>query len=365
MRDSVFSIVNLLIIGGGAFLLSIIINRFFLRFAHTLGIRNKNDVTIRWSLDSKPSLGGISFYIVFLVGFMFYAIYFGQEDVFKNESLLGLFYAVSIAFLLGLSDDAYDTKPLIKLLLQILCGLVLIKTGNGVNLFEHQWLNFIITILWVVGIMNSINMLDNMDGITTIISISIITAVIFILVPFSLNNNIDIFFLITALGSLFGFLAFNHPPAKMFMGDTGSQFLGVLLAYFSIKYLWNNGIEISNYSIFSNVTLVITAFSLPLMDTIIVSMNRILRGRSPMIGGKDHTTHHLVYKGFSEPSVFYIFTILGIISGMLTFIFQRYIPFNSYSYLVLWCYFIALFLLFFRLTRKQKSMVDKNEGKTD
>lgn len=364
MRESVFSIVNLLLIGGGAFLLSIIINRFFLRFAHTLGIRNKNDVTIRWSLTSKPSLGGISFYIVFLVGFMFYAIYFGQEDVFENESLLGLFYSVSVAFLLGLSDDAYDTKPVIKLLLQILCGVILIKTGNGVALFGNDWINYTITIFWVVGIMNSINMLDNMDGITTIISISIITAVIFILVPFSLNNNIDIFFLITALGSLFGFLAFNHPPAKMFMGDTGSQFLGVILAYFSIKYLWNNAVDTSNFSTFANVSLIVTAFSLPLIDTIIVSINRLLRGKSPMVGGKDHTTHHLVYKGFSESLVFYIFTLLGVTSGILTFIFQRYIPYNSYSYLVLWAYFFALFFFLFRLTRRQKSIID-SDGKTN
>ncbi len=358
MRDSFFSIINLLLIGGGAFLLAIIVNRFFLRFARTLGIRNKNDVTIRWSLTSKPSLGGISFYIIFLVGFVFYAIFFGQADVFKNQNLLGLFYAVTLAFLLGLSDDAYDTKPIIKLCLQILCGIILLKTDNSINLFEPNWVNYTLTILWVVGIMNSINMLDNMDGITTIISISIIISVIFILVPFSLKNNIDIFFLITSLGCLFGFLAFNHPPAKMFMGDTGSQFLGIFLAYFSIKYIWNNGINDANYSIFGNISLVLTAFSLPLIDTIIVSINRIINGKSPMVGGKDHTTHHLVYKGFSETAVFYIFTLLAIVSAILTFIFQRYIPYNSYSYVFLWIYFIVLFIMFFLLTRKQKSIID-------
>lgn len=344
-------------IGGGAFILSIVINRFFLKFAHTLGIRNKNNVTIRWSLASKPSLGGISFYLIFLGGFMFYAIFFGQVDVFKNQSLLGLFYAVSVAFLLGLSDDAYDTKPIVKLLLQIICGVILIRTGNAINIFDADYLNYIITVVWVVGIMNSINMLDNMDGITTITSISIITAIIFILVPFSLNNNIDIFFLMTILGCLFGFLAFNHPPAKMFMGDTGSQFLGVFLSYFSIKYLWNNGSELEVHSSFANVSLVLTAFSVPIMDTLTVSINRVLNKKSPLIGGKDHTTHHLVYKGFSEISVFYIYALLGIVSSILTFIFQKYIPYDSYTYFLLWAYFIALFLIFFRLTLKQKKLV--------
>ena len=357
MRDSLFSIGNLLLFGGGAFLLAIIINRFFLKFAHTLGIRNKNDVTIRWSLTSKPSLGGISFYLIFLGGFMFYAIFFGQADVFNNQNLLGLFYSVSVAFLLGLSDDAYDTKPIIKLGLQIVCGVILIRTGSAIEIFDNNYLNYTITILWVVGIMNSINMLDNMDGITTITSISIITAIIFILVPFSISNNIDIFFLITILGGLFGFLAFNHPPAKMFMGDTGSQFLGVFLSYFSIKYLWNNNIEIDAHSSLANISLVVAAFSVPLMDTLTVSINRILRKKSPLVGGKDHTTHHLVYKGFSEVSVFYIYALIGFVSGTLTFVFQRYIPYDSYSYILLWAYFLALFLIFFRLTRLQKDII--------
>lgn len=361
MRDSLFSIINLLLIGGGAFIMSIIINKFFLKFSRTLGIRNKNDVTIRWSLSSKPSLGGISFYLIFLVGFMCYALFFGQEDVFENSELIGMFFAVTVAFLLGLSDDAYDTKPVIKLSVQILCGVILVLTGNGIVLFQNEVFNNGITLLWVVGIMNSINMLDNMDGITTITSLSIITGIIFILVPFSINNNIDIFFLITIMGCLFGFLVFNHPPAKMFMGDTGSQFLGIFLAYFSIKYLWNNGVYAETYSIFSNVSLVITAFSVPIMDTLTVSVSRVLRKQSPLIGGKDHTTHHLVYKGLSETFVFYIFALMGLFSGILTFIFQRYIPYYSYSYFVLWVYFGVLFISFFRLTRKQKHYIKNGE----
>ncbi|MFK8045550.1 MAG: glycosyltransferase family 4 protein [Crocinitomicaceae bacterium] len=361
MRDSFFSIVNLMIVGGAAFLLSIIINRFFLKFAHSLGIRNKNDVTIRWSLTSKPSLGGISFYITFLVGFMFYAIFYGQADVFENKSLLGLFSAVTGAFLLGLSDDAYDTKPVIKLCVQIVCGIILAQTGVNIEIFNSNVLNYGLTVVWVVGIMNSINMLDNMDGITTVTSISVITSVVLILVPFSLENNIDIFILITALGSLFGFLAFNHPPAKMFMGDTGSQYLGVFLAYFSIKYLWNNNVADGEFSALTNIGLVLTGFCIPITDTLTVSINRILNKKSPFIGGKDHTTHHLVYKGFSETSVFYVFTLLGLVSTGLTFVFQRYIPVDSYSFLILFLYFFTVFILFFKLSRKQKHQVNNGD----
>ena len=361
MRESLFSIVNLAIICGAAFLIALLINAFFLKFARTLGIRNKNDVTIRWSHTSKPSLGGISFYIVFLISFMFYAIFFGKADVFENQSLLGLFYTVTLAFLLGLSDDAYNTRPLIKLILQISCGIILVVTDNSITIFNWDVLNTLMTVIWVVAIMNSINMLDNMDGITTITSISIITTIIFILIPFALKNNIDVFFLMTVLGCLLGFLVFNFPPAKIFMGDTGSQFLGVFLAYFSIKYLWNNGVNEGEFGVFSNISLVLVGFALPIMDTLIVSINRVARKQSPMVGGKDHTTHHLVYRGLSEKQVFYVFLFLGLVSSILTFVFQRYIPYYSISYSILWIYFAVVFGIFFNMTRKQKHFVEKSK----
>jgi UDP-GlcNAc:undecaprenyl-phosphate GlcNAc-1-phosphate transferase len=201
MRDSVESLVDLAFFFAGAFLLSVVINAIMMRFVRNLGMRHQDETNIRWSSQSKPAVGGISFYISYLMGFMFYAIIFGQQDVFHNSELLGLFITITLAFLLGLSDDAYDTKPLIKLGIQILCGFILIWTDNAVQLFDTTWVNHLITVVWVVGIMNSINMLDNMDGITTISSIFIILTIIGISIPFEMVNNVEIFLLITVLGS--------------------------------------------------------------------------------------------------------------------------------------------------------------------
>ncbi len=360
MKDNLQSLLYLSVFFAVAFSISLMINGFFLKFARTLGIRNKNDVSIRWSSTSKPSLGGISFYFTFLIGFMFYAILFGETDVFQNKSLLGLFFSVTLAFLLGLSDDAYNTKPFLKLLIQITCGLILIFTDSSIVLFQNDILNASLTVLWVIGIMNSINMLDNMDGITTITSISIITTLIAVSIPFVVFNQVEIFLLITSLGALSAFLIFNFNPAKMFMGDTGSQFLGMFLAYFSIKILWNNGVKVDDYSIMLNFTLVALVFAVPLIDTTIVSINRILRGQSPMKGGKDHTTHHLVYKGFSEKQVSYLFILLGIVSVLLAFMVKTYIPKESVFLFVIWIYLITVFLLLFSLSRKQEKKVVKN-----
>ncbi len=360
MRESLQSLLLLIAFFSGAFIISLMINSFFLKFARTLGIRNKNDVTIRWSATSKPSLGGISFYFTFLIGFMFYAIIYGESDVFLNKNLLGLFFSVTLAFLLGLSDDAYNTRPLLKLLIQIICGVVLITTNSHIQLFENPLIDYSLTIVWVIGIMNSINMLDNMDGITTIASISIIISMIGISIPFEIINNVDVFLLIITLGALGGFFVFNYPPAKMFMGDTGSQFLGMFLAYFSIKYLWNNEIaNEGNYSIFSNLTLVIVVFAVPMIDTAVVTINRILRGQSPMVGGKDHTTHHLVYKGLTERQVALTFMVLGMMSIMISFVLKKYIPSQSLFLIVIWIFFIFIFALFFSLSRKQENLIDQ------
>jgi len=227
---------------------------------------------------------------------MFYAIIFGQQDVFQNKELLGFFFSISLAFLLGLSDDAYDTRPVLKLLAQIICGTLLIFTDNEIKLFSNEIVNYAITIFWVIGVMNSINMLDNMDGIASIASIFIILVMLGIALPFYFYNNVDFFLLIAVLGSLVSFLIFNWNPSKMFMGDSGSQFLGMFLAYFSIKLLWNNGIDLGTYSIFRNITLVAITFSIPIIDTSFVTIRRISSGKSPFVGGKDHTSHTLVYK---------------------------------------------------------------------
>jgi UDP-GlcNAc:undecaprenyl-phosphate GlcNAc-1-phosphate transferase len=187
---------------------------------------------------------------------------------------------------------------------------------------------------------------------------SIISTLIALSIPVLIfKNQVDVFLLITTFGALSACLIFNFHPAKMFMGDTGSQFLGMFLAYFSIKLLWNNGLDIGDYSIFTNMTLVGVVFAVPIIDTTVVSINRLMRGDSPMKGGKDHTTHHLVYKGFTERQVVYTFIIIGLVSVLLSFVLKKYIPKESLFSLVIWVYLLALFILFFSLSRKQKNLV--------
>jgi UDP-GlcNAc:undecaprenyl-phosphate GlcNAc-1-phosphate transferase len=143
-----------------AIIFSVITNSLLLKFSHNLGIRNTNDVLIRWSNQSKPSLGGISFFAVFVFSAVAYSILFSTDNIFEDKKYVGLFVSGCLAFVMGLADDAYNTKPIPKLIAQILCGLLLFFTGFAIELSEVYWINGIVTVVWVVGVMNSINMLE-------------------------------------------------------------------------------------------------------------------------------------------------------------------------------------------------------------
>ena len=133
----------------GALIISLVVNLLLLRFSETLGIRNKNDVTVRWSNQSKPSLGGISLFSGFLFSTVMYMILDPEPNVFANLSFVGLFLSASLAFIMGLSDDAYNTKPLFKLIIQILCGLILVLTDTKIDLFHISFIDSILTVGWV------------------------------------------------------------------------------------------------------------------------------------------------------------------------------------------------------------------------
>ena len=161
--------------------------------------------------------------------------------------------------------------------------------------------------------MNSINMLDNMDGITSITSMFIIITALFYLSIHSEYDSFDYISLLGVLASLIAFLFYNWHPSKMFMGDSGSQFIGLFIAAIGIKYIWNSSSYGSLEIIPSKqIITVLLAFILPIIDTTCVVINRIARKQSPFVGGKDHTTHHLSYFGFNYSQIGFVY--LGISS---------------------------------------------------
>ncbi|MDL2262381.1 undecaprenyl/decaprenyl-phosphate alpha-N-acetylglucosaminyl 1-phosphate transferase [Bacteroidales bacterium OttesenSCG-928-I21] len=343
-----------------AFLISlgigILMNNFFIRRPSKFLIKKANDSAERFSSQTKPIFGGVGVFVIFLITLLI--VYFFYEGQIKNvQNYIALFIVVVISFFMGLADDTINTPPSFKFVVQVICALIFIFSNIYINISTHQWLNYLITIFWVVGIMNSINMLDNMDGIAILTSLSILSGVIFYSLFTGSFNFLDIFILVTVCATLLSFLFYNWNPAKMYLGDNGSQIIGALLAYFGIVFFWNS-IHADSYSYGHNIMqlmIVILAYIVPICDTATVTINRLLKGKSPFIGGKDHTTHHLFYLGLSVrwvAGILFVVNTLGVVLALVLIANKNTI---NYSYLWLIGIFPAIaFVLLYLNTKFSK-----------
>jgi UDP-GlcNAc:undecaprenyl-phosphate GlcNAc-1-phosphate transferase len=338
----------------GMFLLSIVVNGLLLKFSLNLG--SKNESQVRWASVSKPAFGGISFFILFLLTVVFYAIFFEKEPMIEDAKFLGLFAATSMGFMMGLADDAYNTKPFIKFAVQFACAIVLIITGNVIQVFPYEWLNIFTTFFWVVGLMNSINMLDNMDGITTSVSIVISIAAAMLLLFTNDYQSLNMVILIGVISALSGFLYYNWNPSRMYMGDSGSQFLGVFLAGIGIQYFWNEPDYYGQLIPSKQLLIAILIFVVPISDTFTVSVNRIMKGKSPFVGGKDHTTHHLSYLGLTDRKVAIVMIAISLFTMVLSvFIMNNIRDWKIIHTLIFAAIFLAILSSLYATSRISKS----------
>jgi UDP-GlcNAc:undecaprenyl-phosphate GlcNAc-1-phosphate transferase len=267
----------------------------------------------RWHRRPTPTLGGIGIFLGFLAGLVAGLIFGeGQEEV-----RWGLLAGSGLMFLLGLVDDIHEMTPPTKLLGQILIAALVIFLGITTRFFSPRIANnlvaeipnILLTFIWLVGITNAINLLDNIDGLAG--GISLITASI-LSYFFWRSGNLGLLYVSFALaGSLIGFLIFNFPPASIFMGDSGTMFLGFTLAVLAIA----RQPQASNvFAVLGAPTLL---FLLPILDTTLVTFTRLLRGQSPAQGGRDHTSHRLIAFGLSERQAVLVLYGVALASGVV------------------------------------------------
>ena len=293
-----------------AFIISIILNKLSLNFKYF----SKQDIVNQKRLSSLkiPTYGGISMSLAFLVSTRL----LGKADF---EIIQIAIYAVVITFI-GFIDDKYNLIWKVKLLLQLvavstpiyLLDIYLnVEQLFGVNF--NNFLNLFSTVVWILLIVNSLNFLDNMDGLAATIAsmIAISMAILsFITDQYKLTD-----LSIVLIASMLGFLYFNIPKAKIYMGDSGSLFLGYCLGFISILFSWNSEMESS--WIFQ-IQPVILFFTIPIIDFLTVTISRINSGNSPMTGGTDHISHRLLKKGFTNNQVLFIFVLLSLIILIIT-----------------------------------------------
>jgi UDP-GlcNAc:undecaprenyl-phosphate GlcNAc-1-phosphate transferase len=339
-------------------LLSMAINLFMLRYTGNIFSKNLPENTVRFSTARKPAIGGVSFFACFLFGIIAYLLFFPYERGSLNTlEISAIISTVSMGFILGLYDDLRNSPVWIKFLVQFSIAGILIASGISIELFQGlPILNYVLTVIWVVGIMNSINMLDNMDAITTITSLSIFTTVLVIIGLKQDFLNPDFIIMLAVAGGLIGFLRYNWNPSKIYMGDVGSQFLGVVLAIVGIKYFWNFS-DTNDMLVNSKQIIVIAmAFILPITDTTTVFYKRIARGQSPFIGGADHTTHHLSYIGLSVRQVGLLFLTIGVLSALFIVTILTYISIWSYWHFAIFAvYILIVFVSLFYIANLNKN----------
>jgi UDP-GlcNAc:undecaprenyl-phosphate GlcNAc-1-phosphate transferase len=230
-----------------------------------------------------------------------------DQDLFYTR--WSILLGICIMFSIGLYDDIKHINPPTKLAFQILAATIVIFFGsNTINFFRWPIANILLTFLWLVGITNAFNLLDNMDGLAGGVAF---IASGFLSVFFYNTGHPDLLVISLSLaGSILGFLIFNFPPAKIFMGDSGSMLIGFTLAALTVA----RRTQASNILAIVGVPTLI--FLLPILDTGLVAITRILRGQSPATGGTDHTSHRLVAYGLSERQAVLVLYGIAIISGI-------------------------------------------------
>lgn len=226
-----------------------------------------------------PLLGGAAIYVSFILALLFLG-----DRAYVGE-VVGIFVGASLVSVMGAVDDSRGLGSYIKLAGQLLAAGILIYSGVQVQLFGF-WPDIALTLLWVVGITNAMNLLDNMDGLSG--GVAMIAAVFFTLLA-ALSGQYLVGALAAALaGAAAGFLIYNWNPAYIFMGDTGSLFLGFLLAAVAIKLRFPANSPTVTWMIPMMV------MALPIFDTTLVFFSRLRRGQNPLTTpGKDHISHRL------------------------------------------------------------------------
>jgi UDP-GlcNAc:undecaprenyl-phosphate/decaprenyl-phosphate GlcNAc-1-phosphate transferase len=226
-----------------------------------------------------------------------------------SPRITGVVLAATVVALVGLLDDRRQLSSWAKLAGQFAGFLILLAAGIQVRLPVPDLVNYALTFLWLAGISNAINFLDNMDGLSAGVSAVVAS---FMLLLGSLNNQ----FLVTSLaaavlGACVGFLRYNFKPAQIFMGDAGALFLGFLLAVLGLQLRFPANVNF--------VTWMAPVFilGLPIFDTTLVVVSRLRRGLSPNTPGKDHISHRLVDLGFSQREAVLILYLVTGVFGMV------------------------------------------------
>src|SRR5215813_11703184 len=333
---------DLFLIPAIAFFLSIVLVPLAKRLAtqwRCVALPNKE----RWHSRPTPTLGGVAFFPAFLLPVLLLTP--------TLSPALPFFIIVTQMFVVGIYDDVRHINPATKLMGQIISAATAIFFGYSLHFFTWAPLDALLTAIWIVGLTNALNLLDNMDGLAGGIAL---IAALYLAFLFTQQGDAQHLVLALALaGALGGFLLHNFYPASIFMGDAGSLFLGAALSLLTVHATG----QASN--ILSLVAIPTCILLVPILDTTLVTITRLLRGQPISQGGRDHASHRLVVLGLSEPQAVLLLYAMAFIAGA-TAVFTKWVSY-SFSFAVLPIVIISFTL--FTAYLAQVEVVSKEEGR--
>ena len=258
-----------------------------------------------------PRMGGLAIFFGFILSVLLFLP--------LNDELRGMLLGSVIIVILGIFDDIYALPAKPKFLVQIIAALVAVLSGNCVeflsnpNIFSSEpywelgWFSIPFSVLWIVGITNAVNLIDGLDGLAC--GVSTISSTTLLVIALTVAEP-DVAILMAALsGACLGFLPYNLNPAKIFMGDTGSTFLGFILATVSIQGLFKFHMIIS-------FAVPFLMLGLPIFDTCFAILRRVSKGQSPMAPDRGHIHHRLIDMGFTQKQTVAVLYVISAILGL-------------------------------------------------
>jgi UDP-GlcNAc:undecaprenyl-phosphate GlcNAc-1-phosphate transferase len=348
IRDSmdIMNICHYLIFFAAGFALALILTPLVRRLALATGqIAVPKDN--RWHRKKTALLGGISIFASMLTAWIL-AAGFADWSVYGHPYLPMILCFVAM-FALGLADDVFDMDPQHKLAGQIIITSILVFFGFRLGWTDSKTANLFLTIIWIVGITNAFNLLDNMDGLSAGIAF-IAGAFLFL----NLYINPDpavlagpVLLMCSAyLGAVLGFLVYNFNPASIFMGDAGSLFIGFVLACLTVIGSPPQVKGGTSFHLLSVIAIPILILFIPILDTGFVSLMRKLFHRSISEGGRDHSSHRMVAIGFSEKKAVLVLYAFSVISGLIALAINHVSMGTSLIVIVFYLLFVVFFWVY-------------------
>ncbi len=237
----------------------------------------------------------------------------------QSGELLLILSTATIIMIMGFLDDRYDLDWRIRISVQFGCAAAVVIGGVRITLFgpfTHPLLGGMVTVLWIAGLTNSFNMLDNMDGLAA--GVGLVVSLVFCMAQIAVGGLFAPGVLLVIAGALAGFLLHNHAPARLYMGDAGSNYLGFLLGSLTVAGTFTR----ENYSPYS-VLAPLLVMAVPLYDMTSVIVIRLREGRSPFQADRRHFSHRLVAHGLTPPQAVWTIILVTLASGMGALLLHR------------------------------------------